>query len=274
MIANVQVSGRKSNVSGVTLNGVSGIKTSDRHHGIDTETLAHNWGIGLATAQKTLKVTTQRGIRTMVHASLSRRLQTNDQQLHYRRLPIECFTDTLIAKTESHDKNRYAQVYCTPDGWTRCSPMRLKSEAHETLSLLHKRDGVPNVMIMDSSKEQTLGEFLWKHREVGTHLCQLEPDTAKSNATEGEIRELKKGSGRDMICERSPRVLWDHCIERQAYVRSNTAPIIYALKGQVPETMVSGQTPDISPFAAFRWYEWVMFRDTMVSYPEDKMVLG
>ena len=62
MIANVQVSGRNSNVSGVTLNGVSGVKTSDRHHGIDAATLAHNYGIGLATAQKTLKVTTQRGI--------------------------------------------------------------------------------------------------------------------------------------------------------------------------------------------------------------------
>ena len=56
-------------------------------------------------------------------------------------------------------------------------------------------------------------------------------------------------------------------------MRSNIAHIIYALKSQVPETMASGQTPDISPFAAFRWYEWVMFQDTIVSYPEDKMVL-
>jgi hypothetical protein len=274
MVANAQVSGRSNNVSGLRINGVSGVKTSDRHHGIDAATLARNWGIGLATAQKTLRVTTQRGVRTMVHPSLSRRFRTNDRQLRYRRLPIECFTDTLIAKTESRDKNRYAQVYCTPDGWNRCFPMRLKSEAHETLSLLHKRDGVPNVMIMDGSKEQILGDFRRKNREVGTHVRRLEPDTAKSNAAEGAIRELKKGSGRDMIREQSPRVLWDHCIERQAYVRSHTAHSIYALEGQVPETMVSGQTPDISPFAAFRWYEWVMFRDTMVSYPEDKMVLG
>ena len=77
-----------------------------------------------------------------------------------------------------------------------------------------------------------------------------------------------------MIREQSPRVLWDHCIERQVYVRLHIAHSIYALQGQVPETMVIGQTPDISPFSAFRWYEWVMFRDTMASYPEDKMVLG
>jgi hypothetical protein len=37
--------------------------------------------------------------------------------------------------------------------------MKKKSEAHETLSLLHARDGVPNVMIMDGAPEQTMGEF-------------------------------------------------------------------------------------------------------------------
>ena len=42
MIANIQVSGRNSNVSGVTLNGVSGVKTSDQHHDINTATLARN----------------------------------------------------------------------------------------------------------------------------------------------------------------------------------------------------------------------------------------
>ena len=38
--------------------------------------------------------------------------------------------------------------------------------------------------------------------------------------------------------------------------------------------MVSGETADISPFAEYKWYEWVMFRDTSVSFPEDYMVRG
>ena len=37
---------------------------------------------------------------------------------------------------------------------------------------------------------------------------------------------------------------------------------------------MSGETADISPFALFGWYEWVMFRDTSVSYPDTPMVLG
>jgi hypothetical protein len=63
-------------------------------------------------------------------------------------------------------------------------------------------------------------------------------------------------------------------LEREAYIRSNTAHDIFSLNGQVPETIVSGETADISPFALFKWYEWVMFRDTSVPFPDDQMVLG
>jgi hypothetical protein len=38
--------------------------------------------------------------------------------------------------------------------------------------------------------------------------------------------------------------------------------------------MVSGETADISSIAEFKWYEWVMFRDTSISFPDSKMVLG
>ena len=38
--------------------------------------------------------------------------------------------------------------------------------------------------------------------------------------------------------------------------------------------LVSRETADISPFALFKWYEWVMFQDTAVTYPDDAMVLG
>ena len=38
--------------------------------------------------------------------------------------------------------------------------------------------------------------------------------------------------------------------------------------------MVRGDTSYISPYAEYHWYEWVIFRDTLVSFPEDYMVLG
>ena len=53
--------------------------------------------------------------------------------------------------------------------------MKKKSEAHETLSLVFKRDGVPLRMIVDNSKEQSLGKFRRKCREVDCHLINTEP---------------------------------------------------------------------------------------------------
>ena len=77
-----------------------------------------------------------------------------------------------------------------------------------------------------------------------------------------------------MVRTKSPKRLWDHCLEREAYVRSLTAHDIYKLDGQVPETIVLGNTADISALALFGWFEWVMFRDTVAAYADDKMVLG
>jgi hypothetical protein len=42
----------------------------------------------------------------------------------------------------------------------------------------------------------------------------------------------------------------------------------------VPEAIVSGETADMSPFALFKWYKWIFFRDTSVTYPDNSMVLG
>ncbi len=53
--------------------------------------------------------------------------------------------------------------------------MKKKSEAHEALSLLAQKDGVPPVIIMDGAKEQTMGEFCWKVQEMGVHIQQTEP---------------------------------------------------------------------------------------------------
>ena len=53
--------------------------------------------------------------------------------------------------------------------------MRKKGEAHKTLSMVFKRDGVPPCMILDNSKEQSLGEFKHKCCEADFHLVNDEP---------------------------------------------------------------------------------------------------
>ena len=123
-------------------------------------------------------------------------------------MPHPVFGDTALAGTVSKRGNTCAEVFVTSFGWTRVFPMKAKSDAHEALSLLFQRDGVPPVCIVDGSKEQVLGDFRRKCKEVDCQLKQTEPYSPWQNAAEGGIREARKGAGRKMIKQRSPKKLW------------------------------------------------------------------
>ena len=53
--------------------------------------------------------------------------------------------------------------------------MKLKLKVHEFLSMLFKRDGVPPKIVIDNSKEQSLGKFASKCCEANYHLVNTEP---------------------------------------------------------------------------------------------------
>jgi len=129
-------------------------------------------------------------------------------------------------------------------------------------------------MVLDGSKAQCLGDFKRKLRKADRHLRQTKPYSPWQQAAEGCIRELKQGVSREMIKTGSPQTLWDHCIELDALIRSLTCNDIYMTNGKVPETIMTGSTADISHICEFGWYDWVMFRDNVPSFPDNKLVLG
>ena len=89
-------------------------------------------------------------------------------------MPYDVFTDTLIDGTVSKRGNKYSQVFGTSFGWTRSYPMATKGLAHDALSLLFKRDGVPPTMISDGYKEQAFKkEFRNKLRDACCHYKLL-----------------------------------------------------------------------------------------------------
>ena len=57
----------------------------------------------------------------------------------------------------------------------------------------------------------------------------------------------------------TPKRLWDEFIEFMAFICSNIDNGHKDPKGQTPNTFVSGETADISEFAEFVWYDWIMF---------------
>ena len=247
--------------------------TSNRKSGLTAEKLARTWKISLRRAENTINATTQRGSMTIANPAISRRFRSNDRALRYNRIHHDMYTDTFIAKVKSKRQNKYAQVYATDFGWSRSYPMKKKGDAHHTLQELF-RIGVPIKMTMDGSKEQTLGDFRKKLREVDCKVHQIEKDSPFANTAEAEIREIKKGSGRKMTAKHSPMKLWDRCLQLESLIRSHTALDVYKLDGQVPETILTGYTADISQLYEFEWYEFIKYYESAARYPEDKMVLG
>jgi hypothetical protein len=77
-----------------------------------------------------------------------------------------------------------------------------------------------------------------------------------------------------MLQTGSPKLLWDHSLELEAPVHSCTSNDIYTTAGQVPETIMTSDTAYISHITEFAWFDWVMFRDKVPGYPNNKMTLG
>jgi hypothetical protein len=241
---------------------------------VDSEILAKNWGVGIEAAKRTRIMTTKRGIRRMIHPSLTKGYKTNDRQIQYLRLPVTMFTDIIYSTIISRQHNKAAQVVFTDFGFVKAFPMKLESEAHEALSLIFHRYGLPNVMVMDGSKAKTEGEFRRKLCDSGCHIKQTEPHKQPSNMGEGGVCELKRGVGRQILRSGCPKRLWDDFIIREAYVRSHNSIDIFGLEGQVAESKIKVDTVDISPTAEYDWYEWVKFRDTAAKFPVYKIQLG
>ncbi len=126
---------------------------------------------------------------------------------------------------------------------------------------------------MDGEKEMKWGEFAQKYKEASCYLWETEPYSPWSNSTEHEIRELKKGAARKLTWSDETRRLWCSAMEYESYVPLHTAHDIYKLEGHVPETVVLGETADISPFCEFGFWGWVKFREKGVAFPDNKMVL-
>jgi hypothetical protein len=129
-------------------------------------------------------------------------------------------------------------------------------------------------MIMDDAKELVSGEFRKKCRRAGCYSKTLEPYSPWMNRAEGTIRELKRATRRAMVKSGSPKRLWDYCLELHSKIRSNVAHDITTLGGQTPETLMSGDTADISSLCEFKWFQWVLYRDEKAGYPDEAKELG
>eukprot|EP00804_Cyclotella_cryptica_P013947 CCRYP_002465-RA/>CCRYP_002465-RA protein AED:0.03 eAED:0.04 QI:0/0/0/0.83/0.6/0.5/6/0/916 len=184
--------------------------------------------------------------------------------LCYRRVSCNLYSDTMFCpKVTSARGYKMVEIFASDFGWSRCYPMTRKSKAHEALGLLFAPEGFPPKMIVDGAKEMKMGEFAQKCKDAHCYLQSTEPYSPWSNSVKREIRELKKGAARKLT-RGTGAMLWSTSRTSDRTPRN----------GRVPETIVSVETADISPFCEFGFWDWVKFRDQGVAFPGNSLVLG
>jgi Reverse transcriptase (RNA-dependent DNA polymerase) len=245
-------------VSGITSNLAATI-TGERHSILTPENLARKWNIGLDTAKKTLQVTTQRGVRTAIHP-LHRRYRVDHLHLNRRRLNGDWFSDTLFSKVISLQGNLCAQVF-TNGNFTTVHPLSSKLKVSQALTEFSDDVGIPDSLMTDGAPELVgpRTDFMKEVNRLKIRLRRSEVGRSNQNyAAEREIGELKKRWRNRMLKKKVPSRLWDYGLVYESNIL-NRIP-----RGSQQRTgleMVTGETPDISEWVDFEFYDRVWFYD-------------
>jgi hypothetical protein len=241
---------------GTTIQAVS---LRERHSRVTAEEISRKFYCGVETAQNTLKATTQMGIRHAVHP-LSRRYRTDIMQTRVRRLKETWFADTMFSKVKSLRGNSCAEVF-TNGKFIHLEPMEKKSNAGDAIGTFAEEVGVPDTLVFDGSREQCgpKTEFMKFIRRNHVNWRNTEPYSHWQNRAEDQIKEIRKKWRALRQRRKVPKRLWDYAGVHLARLSNLTA------KGPNRRTAweeITGDTPDISEYLDFEFYDWIWYWDT------------
>jgi len=253
---------RGRNINAVDVESRKTFRSSERHPTISSEQLSERWAIGLNQAKQTIKVTTQRGIRSAI-LPLSRRYRT-DRMYHPKKLRgPKFYTDTLFGRCKSVSNNTCAQIFANEHQFVKAYPMESKAMAGKALRQFIRDFGVPERLTSDGASEQVgpNTDFMKNIRKYEIEHHVSEPGRPQQNRAESVIREVKRRWFRLMVKQKVPKRLWDYGIVWVCEVMSLTANSSFSLDGRTPMEKVTGETPDISEYLDFTFYDWVWYKD-------------
>jgi hypothetical protein len=173
----------------------------------------------------------------------------------------------MFSMIQSLHHNTMGQIFVNNIGYTHFVPMKAKSEAGYALQEFIQDAGIPCTLHTDGAKELTEGKWRDVCKTFGIKQTFTEPHSPFQNRAENNIRELKKQTRRIMQQTQCPLRLWDLCASYVAEIRNLTAQPLYSLHGRTPFELVTGNTPDISEYIAFKWYQPVWYHDNS-TFPE------
>jgi hypothetical protein len=136
-----------------------------------------------------------------------------------------------------------------------------KSQAGESLNSMIDEVGIPDKIIFDGAKEQTgrKSEFMRIIRKNRISFRQTEPYSPWQNRAEDQIREVKRRWKLMRQRRKIPTRLWDYAMVHITKLMNMTAR---GRNGRMGHEEITGDTPDISEYVDFDFYDWVWYWDT------------
>ena len=236
--------------------------SDDRHVKVSAELIAERFGIGPTRAHRTLRVTTQRGVRSAI-LPISRRYRA-DRVFGVKRLSGKFSTDTAYGKMRSLRGNIGCQLYSHKCGFKVSYPIpKIDGDSvGNTLTQFISDYGAPEHLTFDGASVQTglktrFMDALRKY-EIKYHVSG--PRRPNENPAEQSIHEVKKRWYRIMLKKKVPARLWDYGFNWVCETENLCANMSKYANGRTPLEIITGDTPDISEYLDFDFYDWVIFR--------------
>jgi hypothetical protein len=235
--------------------------SDERHVKVSSELIAERFGISMNRAQKTIRVTTQRGVRSAI-LPIARRYRS-DRVFGVKRLNGKFATDTAYGKIRSLRSHVGCQLYTHKCGFKACNPIQKVdgTQVGDTLTQFINDYGVPEHPTFDGAAVQTGPKTRFmeaiRRYEIKYHVsCPRRPN---DNPAEQAIHEVKKRWYRIMLKKKVPARLWDYGFVWVCEIDNICANLSKYADGQTPIEIITGETPDISEYLDFEFYDWVMY---------------
>jgi hypothetical protein len=210
----------------------------------------------IQVVRETLKRTT-RAAKAIIRLPFIRHIAARFAWMNRHKLREKVATDVLFAHVKAIGGYDCAQVFY---GMTsRCINvygMKSKSEFPKVYQDFLRNEGIPTVLRRDGAKEEDSIEVTKLQRKYLIKDEYSEPYNQQQNPVElNAVKWLKHNTERLLDRTGAPGYLWLYAMKYNAGIHNTTAK--ESMRWDIPLRARYGETPDISKYLAFKFYERV-----------------
>ena len=173
-------------------------------------------------------------------------------------------TDTLYSTNQSISGDIACQLYTHKVGFNACYPLHSTKgdDVGNTLSNFIHEYGIPEQLTFDGAQNQVGPNTLFmkkvRRAQIDYHISL--PRRPNENPAEAGVREMKKRLYRIVTKKAVPKCLWDYGAQWVCETGNVTVSSSWYAHGRTPLEIITGETPDITEYIDFGFYDWVTFQ--------------